>query len=315
MITAPEALTIYQRHQAGCPFCRVTRTVRVVLSAEDYEYGVPGLFHLGQCDTCGLHFQVPRPLPFRIPSFYPDGYVTYVESGWSLSRWLVRRYYAHEAGVMTRLIGASGQILDVGCGAGQSLKVFAQREGWSVSGVEIDARSVHAAREHGLFVWDGRFEVAPLEPESFDLVRMSHYLEHVLDPLANLQRAHHVLKPGGLLYVEIPSIESWDFAFWGRYWGALHFPRHLIFPARRHMRALLARAGFTLLAIRPRFRTCGWSAGIQNFLHDRCGLQVPPVGGRVAWYPLLVGLCLPLSLLQALCGRPGALAYIARKPR
>lgn len=295
-----------------CPFCQVTRQCRVVLSAEDYEYGVPGLFHLGQCDVCGLHFQVPRPPPFRIPTFYPDGYVTYVESGWSLSRWLVRRYYAHEAAVMTRLIGPSGQILDVGCGAGQSLEIFAERGAWSLTGVEIDSGAVRAASRRGLDVRSGRFETANLPSHSFDLVRMSHYLEHVLDPRANLQRAHQVLKSRGLLYVEIPSIESWDRAVWGRYWGALHFPRHLVFPGRRHMRALLAQAGFTLLAIEARFRTCGWSAGIQNVLHDRCGLHVPSVGGRVAWYPLLVGLCLPLSLLQAVCGRPGALAYIAR---
>ena len=296
-----------------CPFCRENRTVRLVVSAEDYEYGVPGLFHLGQCCACGLHFQVPRPLPFRIPSFYPDGYVTYVESGSVLSRWLVRGYYAREARVMATLIGDSGHVLDVGCGAGLALEVFGQRRHWTLTGVELDSRSVRSAQRRGLEVLEGSFEEATLEPASFDLIRMSHYLEHVRDPLLNLERARTLLKPGGILYVEIPSIESWDFAVWGRYWGALHFPRHLIFPAQRHMRTLLAQAGFTLVVVKARFRTCGWSAGIQNFLHDRWGLRVPPVGGRVAWYPLLVGLCLPLSLLQALCGRPGALAYIARK--
>ena len=296
-----------------CPFCQVRRAIRPILDAEDYEYGVPGLFHLGQCCACGLHFQVPRPLPFWIPSFYPDGYVTYVESGSVLSRWLVRGYYAREARVMAALIGNSGHVLDVGCGAGLALEVFGQRRHWTLTGVELDSRSVRSAQRRGLEVLEGSFEEATLEPASFDLIRMSHYLEHVRDPLLNLERARTLLKPGGILYVEIPSIESWDFAVWGRYWGALHFPRHLIFPARRHMRTLLAQAGFTLVVVKARFRTCGWSAGIQNFLHDRWGLRVPPVGGRVAWYPLLVGLCLPLSLLQALCGRPGALAYIARK--
>jgi SAM-dependent methyltransferase len=299
--------------EVACPFCQALRAVEVVLEAQDYEYGVPGTYQLGKCTSCGFHFQVPLPPPGEIGGFYPDGYVTYVDSGPSLSRWLTRRYYLCEGQRIARLIGRQGAVLDVGCGSGLSLEMFSRCGAWKLAGVEIDTRSIAEARRRGFQVWQGRFEELDLPSESFDLVRMSHYLEHVVDPLNNLRQVHRILKPGGILYAEIPSIEGLDFAFWGRYWGALHFPRHLVFPSRRHMRELLRQVGLRDVSVLSRLRTCGWSAGIQNFLHARFGLRVPNVGGRVSWYPVLIAFCLPLSVIQALCDRPGAVAYVARK--
>lgn len=297
-----------------CPFCRAENSAVPLLTAEDYEYSVPGEYQLGKCRACGFCFQIPMPTPEEIPKFYPPGYNTYEESGESLSRWLHRRYYLVEGKRIADLIGRSGRVLDVGCGNGVALEMFAKCGEWSLGGVEIDPASASDARRRGFEIWEGRFEDVAIPENSFDLIRMSHYLEHVTDPLINLRQACRLLKPGGLLYMETPHIESWDFAFWGRYWGALHFPRHLIFPSRRHARDLLQRAGLIPSRILSRLRTCGWSAGLQNFLRDKIGLRVPQKGGRVKWYPALVGLCLPISIVQALCNRPGAVAYIARKP-
>lgn len=45
-------------------------------------------------------------------------------------------------------------------------------------------------------------------PESFDVVTSLQVFEHVDEPLAELTKIRRVLKPGGLLVVEIPSIDS-----------------------------------------------------------------------------------------------------------
>lgn len=48
----------------------------------------------------------------------------------------------------------------------------------------------------------------PCEDDFFDLIVLSHVLEHVADPMELFQESGRVLKPGGKLYVETPSDRS-----------------------------------------------------------------------------------------------------------
>src|SRR5262249_55622700 len=51
----------------------------------------------------------------------------------------------------------------------------------------------------------------------FDVVSMTHYLEHVIDQRADLRAAHEVLRPDGLVFIEIPDPEC----PWSRWLGRL----------------------------------------------------------------------------------------------
>ncbi len=142
---------------------------------------------------------------------------------------------------------------------------------------------------------------------------MGHVIEHVLDPIGTMERARDLLRPGGILFGETPNTACWDFRIFGRYWGALHVPRHITFFDYKNLRQALERAGFRDVEIRPRLRTVGWSAGIQNVLSDKLGVAVPD-HGRVPWYPVLIAMCLPLTVLQAIFDWPATIAFVGRKP-
>ncbi|HLC41733.1 MAG TPA: class I SAM-dependent methyltransferase, partial [Methylomirabilota bacterium] len=165
----------------------------------------------------------------------------------------------------------------------------------------------------GLDVAQGDLMEAQFEPASFDLIRMSHVLEHFRDPLASLKRAHDLLRPGGILFLETPNIRCWDFRLLGRYWGALHFPRHITLFSERTIRRAAEQVGFRVVRISPRLRTVGWSAGVQNLLADKFGLRIP-ANGRVRWYPLIILPFLPVTLVQAVFSWPATIALFANKP-
>ena len=119
-----------------------------------------------------------------------------------------------------------------------------------------------------------------------------------------------LLKPADTLFGETPKIDCWDFRLFGRYWGALHVPRHIALFSPE-ITSARERVGLRDVRIVP-LRTVGWSAGIQNWLADRAGRRVSE-NGRVRWYPLLIAAFLPVTVLQALLSRTATMAFVARK--
>ena len=292
-----------------CPACRSGRS-KFQFEAEDYEHGVPGKWRIMKCLDCGLLFQSPMPAPDQIGSFYPPSYSAYNSN--TVISLLFQFVYWLDARRVRSLIGDHGRILDVGCGNGAALLKLRDAGRWELFGLEIDDGAAKKAREVGLNVQQGELLGSDLPSGTFDLIRMGHVIEHVLNPVETLKRAHDLLRPGRVLLGETPNTDSLDYRLFRKYWGALHVPRHLTFFDNRNLRDALHRAGFAEVRIMPRLRTVGWSAGIQNVLVDKLGLKVPP-SGRVSWYLLLILPFLPVTFVQALFCRTGTVAFIARK--
>jgi SAM-dependent methyltransferase len=283
----------------------------VLFRARDYEYGVRGEWAVARCEGCRFCFQSPLPAAATIPGFYPPSYSAYAPD--ATLGWMFRVVYWLDARRVVRLIGREGRILDVGCGDGSALLAMRRAGEWDLWGLEMDEAAVARARAAGLEAHRGDLTTAVLPAASFDLIRMGHVIEHVLDPVATLRRAYDLLRPGGVLFGETPNTDCWDFRLFGRYWGALHLPRHLTFFDHGNLRETLTRLGFVDIRLRPRLRTVGWTAGIQNALADKFRLRVPP-SGRVRWYGVLIALCLPLTAFQSMLGWPATMAFVARRP-
>jgi 2-polyprenyl-3-methyl-5-hydroxy-6-metoxy-1,4-benzoquinol methylase len=105
---------------------------------------------------------------------------------------------------------AAGVALDIGCGKGSFLRALhALRPGWSLVGVEPSREEAAIARREPAFeIHEGMFGDVALGPgmrDRFDLIAIMHVLEHVPVPSATIAAMHQALKPGGLLFVEVPN--------------------------------------------------------------------------------------------------------------
>ncbi|MBS1954061.1 MAG: class I SAM-dependent methyltransferase [Cyanobacteria bacterium SZAS-4] len=136
-------------------------------------------------------------------------------------------------------------VLDIGCGDGHTLDLYARHPGVKTYGVDFNLVALELARSNGHTVYEGSFEKAELPSNLFDLVTATHVIEHVADPRQFLLKVHHVLRADGILWLETPNIGSMD-ATWfrARHWGAYHFPRHWFFFSRETLTKLAASAGF-----------------------------------------------------------------------
>jgi SAM-dependent methyltransferase len=110
--------------------------------------------------------------------------------------------------VYVTYLPASGEVLDLGCGRGETLSVLRER-GWRARGVDASREMVDHCRQQGLEAETGDlFEALALAPEgSLAGVISLHVIEHLPgERLGRLVRlAWRVLEPGGALILETPN--------------------------------------------------------------------------------------------------------------
>jgi 2-polyprenyl-3-methyl-5-hydroxy-6-metoxy-1,4-benzoquinol methylase len=71
-------------------------------------------------------------------------------------------------------------------------------------------------------------------------------LEHLDQPAQYLLTAYDLLKPGGILIIEVPNCESIGFQLLGLRNFCLDYPNHLVFFTPPALRGLLERCGFAV---------------------------------------------------------------------
>jgi ubiquinone/menaquinone biosynthesis C-methylase UbiE len=122
----------------------------------------------------------------------------FTDRGWET---LARRFAAAVPG------GAKLRVLDVGCGTGQSRRIYRERSS-RYAGIDLSLGALALAR--------GRFGDSPwLQADalrlpfrggSFDVVAFSSVLHHVGDRRAALAEAARVLRPGGWAFAFDPNL-------------------------------------------------------------------------------------------------------------
>src|SRR5438067_1473759 len=69
----------------------------------------------------------------------------------------------------------------------------------------------------------------------FDVVLFNHSLEHMYNPVAILREVHRVLKPGGLLIINIPNAGSFEAWLFSEYWTQWSPPQHIFHFTKQTM--------------------------------------------------------------------------------
>lgn len=124
--------------------------------------------------------------------------------------------------------GINKNILDIGCAAGFFLKAAKQR-GLKVFGVEISKESASfAKKEFDIdIIAKDILELGEEYNNFFDIISMFHVLEHLPDINEQMQKIYKLLKPGGVLIIEVPNIKSVDNLLYKNLIRTLQPPHHL----------------------------------------------------------------------------------------
>lgn len=99
----------------------------------------------------------------------------------------------------------NARILDVGCANGGLLKAFRSLGYSNLCGLDPSPVCVANTKDTGIDAFVGILTSIPHNLGIFDVIILSHVLEHILDTDAAIQVIRNALKPDGLCYVETPD--------------------------------------------------------------------------------------------------------------
>lgn len=102
------------------------------------------------------------------------------------------------------------RVLDAGCATGSLLR-FLGEQGWQyVVGLDPSPVATEAARRvHGVEAHTASFLNPPEKIGQFDLVILSHVLEHLVEVQPAVESMLELTKPGGYVYLEVPDAERY----------------------------------------------------------------------------------------------------------
>ena len=219
----------------------------------DTRLGIEGVYDIGMCNNCGLIQLKSHPSSLELKQLYE----TYYNFGGSkknlytkfrrtfLESVFYRLWMAIDGDICFHSRRGNGRLLDIGCNEGQGLQIYKQN-GFMAEGLELNDRAASAARKRGFRVYADSLET--FHPEHlYDVVVLSHVLEHSVNPREMLTHVARILKPDGQTWISCPNIESCQQNIFGRYWINWHVPFHITFFSAATLKCLLNDSGFEVI--------------------------------------------------------------------
>jgi SAM-dependent methyltransferase len=206
------------------------------------------------CERCGTHFSSRRLKPEFTERFYSyEGYWHQRQaSKQHPTLWDRQKLFetdgrlAHWIASIERYTGdRRGTAVETGCAEG-TLLLHLRNRGWQSVGIEPDAKTVAAVKErNGLDLRAGAFPQVPAP--ACDLFIACDVLEHVPEPLRFLGAAHQALRPGGVLFLQLPLLERQVPDFGDMNERVFDAQEHVFIYSRDSITTLLETVGFEVL--------------------------------------------------------------------
>lgn len=210
-----------------------------------------------KCLACRMLFLDPYPNPEQLEELYSESYFavdnaagfTGVGANVAYHDVVRLRMSKFEATVnlFKRMVPTPARLMDVGAATGEFLDV-ARRGGYQVEGIELSEFAAEKARANfGLDVFVGSLDAYETSTP-FDVVHLSHVMEHLVEPHRSIAKLGSLLSRRGVIYIEVPFQWNWV--------EQLHYRRglrqtfsafsvhHRSFFRPASLRALFAQHGF-----------------------------------------------------------------------
>jgi SAM-dependent methyltransferase len=173
-------------------------------------------FELVRCVDCSMVFVNPQPTAEALIAGYNDqGGADNVIGGPGNKLEFYRQWFSERdqqrwrdhLRCMAEFAGGRGRLLEYGCGpafVGQ----LAADDGWQVEAIDVGEWIRGLAPERTFPLHVGTLREQDWQDGRFDAVYAQDVLEHLQNPLDELEELARLLRPGGVLYFHVPNYAS-----------------------------------------------------------------------------------------------------------
>jgi 2-polyprenyl-3-methyl-5-hydroxy-6-metoxy-1,4-benzoquinol methylase len=208
-------------------------------------------FDLKKCLNCGMVYMNPQLSAEQIRLMYEDrdaSALTDVYAKISASS-AVRQSIDAKLRHLQSLRPEKGRLLDFACGSGTFLK-SAQDAGWDAHGLELGKWAEHAARLGGIQnLHIGTLEEVGDSLGKFDVIHGAQVLEHLQTPRTELRTLKRMLRPNGMLYVDVPNYRTLPILTGRDDFMLNEPPQHVNYFTARTLSALLENSGYRVTSV------------------------------------------------------------------
>ncbi|MBI1969214.1 class I SAM-dependent methyltransferase [Candidatus Woesearchaeota archaeon] len=201
-----------------------------------------------QCMKCGIIILKNIPPQKIVNSYYGGGF--YDEQGERFHPLLEKLVFLFRYGRARKVIqlAGKGRVLDVGFSRGIMLSLLRER-GWESYGITNSRNVFLHGKKIRIRVRHGELPKASFPSAFFDIITFWHVLEHVRGPILYIRECRRILKPGGVVIIEVPNIGSTSARWFRCNWLGLDLPRHLYHFTPASLQYLLEKEHFFIRKI------------------------------------------------------------------
>lgn len=236
-ITYQPIIDVLDKWQTNCPICR---------SIGPKKFFVKEGRELLICRDCRHIFWSQMPSAEELSSFYSSLY-TQQHGQEAVQTTNIEYYRQHAIELLIKNKGTTSCIADVGC----SIPLFLEQALSVGFHTAIGVDHSYEARDYGKRC--GVEVLSPsdfdkIETESLDVLRYSHSLEHMVDPVGNLIKASKKVRTGGLIYITQPNFPVFKFSESAVAIKDSVWPNHLHFFNPISLKCMIEMAGLELIS-------------------------------------------------------------------
>ena len=259
------------------------------------------VFHIQKCSICGLGFT--NPIPTEETSyllyetresndFQPDDSSLTARLKAIAARRDVR-------GFLRGIDIPTGPALDYGCGnAAFTVALQEAFPNFQVIGADMQQEPPKALAQSQ---YRSYAELTEMRGQ-YSLILCRHVLEHSYDPVGQLKKLSDLLMPGGVLVVEVPSLETKARILFGKYWDNYYVPFHPIHFTREALRKTFLAANFNVIR-EGGAEMLKMGRSLQNFLNCKYNIGMFALGMLLHPVQIGIGLASDTSVCLRIWGR------------
>ena len=247
--------------QIECHLCGKTKVIQYYLNSKTR-------WQVMYCGHCGVYFVFPQPTLSELNQKYVPGYFvpflsdaekilktwkewettgrTFSSTGKQFSlvfQWLDSLGFDAYESQFSR----NRKMLDIGCATCGLMAEFINRR-WDAEGIEVSPEIIAFDKRMGFDVVQGPVEQVKYPGAEFNLITMTHVIEHLPNPKRTLQEIYRILAPNGKLFIRTPNCESIPRLIAGEEWFS--DPAHVFFFGTKTLMKLITDCGFRILGIK-----------------------------------------------------------------